>query len=127
MTTRKHKPLIAFTAALIAALAVPAIAQSTTTAEDSAAATQPQQTEAAEQPTAHTSDQSSAGHQSWASVDTDGDGAISKQEAQVNAGLAQIFDQADSNGDGKLTAEEYKAFVAKQQSGATAAPTPQQN
>ncbi len=60
------------------------------------------------------------GGQTWASVDTDSDGAISKPEAQVNAGLAQIFDQADGDHDGKLTPDEYKAFVATQQSGGAA-------
>ncbi|MEP6908618.1 MAG: EF-hand domain-containing protein, partial [Pseudoxanthomonas sp.] len=46
-------------------------------------------------------------------VDADKDGAISKQEASSNAGLSQVFDQADGNADGKLTADEYKAFVSK--------------
>jgi len=43
----------------------------------------------------------------------------------VNAGLAQVFDQADSNKDGKLTPDEYKAYVAAQQgaaAGGNAAP-----
>lgn len=110
MNIRNHKPLIAVTAALAAALALPAMARSATQ-QDAAAA----------------SGQSSGGGQTWASVDTDSDGAISKQEAQVNAGLTQIFDQADGNADGKLTPDEYKAFVAKQQSGANSAPSQQQN
>ncbi|MDC6684876.1 EF-hand domain-containing protein, partial [Leclercia adecarboxylata] len=53
--------------------------------------------------------------QTWASVDTDGNGTISKAEAQVNAGLAQVFDQADTNKDGELSPDEYKAYVAAQQ------------
>ena len=32
---------------------------------------------------------------------------------QLKKVLAQIFDQADADTDGKLTAEEYKAFVSK--------------
>jgi hypothetical protein len=108
MNTRNRKSLIAVTAALAAALALPAMAQ--TSPQDAAAAQSAQQGGA------------SGGGQTWASVDTDSDGAISKQEAQVNAGLVQIFDQADGNGDGKLTPDEYKAFVAKQQSGASSAP-----
>lgn len=112
MNTRNRKPLIVAAAALAAALALPAMAQSASPQDPAAAA-------------AAQSGQSSGGGQTWASVDTDSDGAISKQEAQVNAGLAQIFDQADGNGDGKLTPDEYKAFVAKQQSGANSAPQQQ--
>jgi len=97
-----RKPLFVVSTVLAAALAFPAFAQS---AQSGAA--QPQQ---------------GGGGQTWASVDTDSDGAISKQEAQVNAGLSQIFDQADGNADGKLTPDEYKAFVAKQQDGANSAP-----
>ena len=29
--------------------------------------------------------------------------------------LGQVFDKADSNADGSLTADEYKAYVAKAQ------------
>ena len=104
-----RKPVFIFSAALAAALALPAFAQ---TAQSNPAA-QPQQ------------QASGGGGQTWASVDTDSDGAISKQEAQVNAGLAQIFDQADADANGKLTPDEYKAFVAKQQSGANSAPQQQ--
>lgn len=107
-----RKPLIAVTAVLAAALALPAMAQQTAQNPTSAAAQ---------------SGQASGGGQTWASVDTDGDGAISKQEAQVNAGLVQVFDQADGDADGKLTTDEYKAFVAKQQSGASSAPPQQGN
>ncbi|HYG08047.1 MAG TPA: EF-hand domain-containing protein [Stenotrophomonas sp.] len=104
----KHrKPLFVLSTVLAAALAMPAFAQS---AQSGAA--QPQQG-------------ASGGGQTWASVDTDSDGAISKQEAQVNAGLAQIFDQADGDTNGKLTPEEYKAYVAKQQAGANSAPQQQ--
>ncbi len=104
MKNRNRTSLLAATVALAAALALPAMAQSTS------------QDAAAHSGSSATSAQSGGG-QTWASVDTDSDGAISKQEAQVNAGLAQIFDQADGNADGKLTPDEYKAFVVKQQGG----------
>ncbi len=67
---------------------------------------------------ASASAQANGGGQTWASIDTDGNGTISKTEAQVNAGLAQVFDQADTNKDGELSADEYKAYVVAQQAGA---------
>lgn len=119
MKNNTRKPLIAL-AALSAALAMPlAWAQEKT--EDAAAQQQTQQSEpTAEQATGSAvqnptqSTQSAAqGKQGWADVDNDGDGAISKQEAAANAGLSQVFDQADANADGSLSADEYKAFVSK--------------
>ncbi|MBJ7575864.1 EF-hand domain-containing protein [Luteimonas sp. MC1828] len=50
---------------------------------------------------------------SWADVDTDGNGSISLTESAEIASLAQVFAQADVDADGELTADEYKAFVAK--------------
>ena len=118
MKNNTRKPLIAL-AALSAALAMPlAWAQEKT---EDAAQQQTQQSEpTAEQATGSAvqnptqSTQSAAqGKQGWADVDTDGDGAISEQEAAANAGLSQVFDQADANADGSLSADEYKAFVSK--------------
>jgi len=128
MTIRNRKPLIALIVAAGSVLAIPAMAQS---AQQSAAQAQTQAAQAqrsaaqasdaadaASGAAAQASSQAGGGGQTWASVDTDGDGAISKTEAQVNAGLAQVFDQADSNKDGKLTPDEYKAYVAAQQGAA---------
>jgi hypothetical protein len=56
---------------------------------------------------------SSNGKPGWNELDADKDGAISKQEAAGNAGLSQIFDQADADTNGALTTDEYKAFVSK--------------
>jgi hypothetical protein len=53
------------------------------------------------------------GKQDWASLDLDADTMISKEEASANAGLSQIFDKADADTDGKLTADEYNAYVSK--------------
>lgn len=125
MTIRIRKPLIALIVAAGSVLAIPAMAQS---AQQSAAqaqnqAAQAQQAaaqagdaaDAATGAAAQASQQASGGGQTWASVDTDGNGTISKAEAQVNAGLAQVFEQADTNKDGELSPDEYKAYVAAQQ------------
>jgi Ca2+-binding EF-hand superfamily protein len=46
----------------------------------------------------------------WKKVDTDGDGRISRAEAQANAPrLAEQFDQLDANNDGFLTPDELAA------------------
>jgi hypothetical protein len=130
MNNRNRKPLIGLIA-LSAALAMPmAFAQSETEETATPQTEQPAPTEAttpteAAPPTESatgasvqsteqdTSAASSGAKQGWADVDTDKDGAISKQEASSNAGLSQVFDQADADTDGKLTPEEYKAFVSK--------------
>ena len=52
---------------------------------------------------------------SWSDVDVDKDGNLSKTEASTVPALGQVFDKADSNADGSLTADEYKAYVAKAQ------------
>lgn len=124
MNNRNRKPLIGLIA-LSAALAMPmAFAQSETEEAAPPQASQPTPTEAttptesatgasvqsAEQTNAAASNDAKQG---WADVDVDKDGAISKQEASSNAGLSQVFDQADADTDGKLTPEEYKAFVSK--------------
>ena len=49
----------------------------------------------------------------WADLDVDGNGTLSKQEAGNVQSLAQVFDEADADQDGQLTPDEYKAFVAK--------------
>jgi hypothetical protein len=125
MTIRNRKPLIALIVAAGSMLAIPAMAQSAKQqaahAQNEAAQAQQaaaQAGQAADQATdaaAAASAQANGGGQTWASIDTDGNGTISKTEAQVNAGLAQVFDQADTNKDGELSADEYKAYVAAQQ------------
>lgn len=115
MTHSIRRPLIALVVAAGSVLALPALAQ---TAAQAGQADQTTQTAA--QP-AQSATQSSGGGQTWASIDTDGNGTISKDESQVNAGLAQVFEQADANKDGQLSADEYKAFVQAQQGAAGAA------
>lgn len=100
-------PLLALTASLAAPLAFaqssappaqdqqapPAADQSATQAPPAASATQSKKT--------------------WADVDGDKDGNISKTEAATEPAVGDIFEKADANKDGSLTPDEYKAFIAK--------------
>lgn len=45
---------------------------------------------------------------SFDQVDTDQDGAISRQEASAFAALELVFERADRNGDGMLDSKEYE-------------------
>ncbi|WP_045738642.1 EF-hand domain-containing protein [Xanthomonas sp. MUS 060] len=111
MNIRTRNPLIGSAVLLAATLALPAFAQD---AHGDAA----EQARSSTSATGQVTKSGASGQgQTWSDVDTDKDGAISKQEAQVNAGLSQIFSQADTDHNGKLTPEEYKAYVAKHQAG----------
>ncbi len=118
MTHRIRKPLLALIVAAGSVLALPAMAQSTAgqaqTQQDAAAAS-------SASGAGQAAGQAGGGGQTWASLDTDGNGTINKAESQANAGLAQVFDQADANKDGELTPDEYKAFVEAQRGAAGAA------
>ncbi|MEJ1098328.1 MULTISPECIES: EF-hand domain-containing protein [unclassified Pseudoxanthomonas] len=137
MNNQNRKPLIGLIA-LTAALAMPlALAQETT---DSSAAAQTQTTDPQTQDAtdATSTDATGAstsgsatgaatqsaqesgasgnvrgGKNDWASLDVDADSMISKEESAANPGLSQIFDKADADADGKLTADEYNSFVSK--------------
>lgn len=113
MSNQSRKPLIVV-GALVAALSAPfAFAQSSTaspTAQDPAAT----QSSA---PASSASGAASSGKKSWADVDLDKNGTLSKTEASAVPALTQVFDQADADADGALTADEYKAYVAKAQTG----------
>ncbi|QSX79540.1 EF-hand domain-containing protein [Agrilutibacter solisilvae] len=109
--------------ALVAMLSAPlAFAQETSTTTDPA---QPPAADAQAQPTTTSNDASAAttagdpaAKKSWADVDADKDGKLSKAEADSVPALATVFGQADADADGTLTADEYKAYVAKNQEGA---------
>ncbi|ALN63996.1 MULTISPECIES: hypothetical protein [Lysobacter] len=119
MNQISRKSLIG-TLALVASLSAPlAFAQSTTAAqtpptEDAAAAATGAQDAAATsaaQPTA-----AAPQKKSWADVDGNKDGNLSKTEAAAVPALGQVFEQADADANGALTPDEYKAYVAKVQS-----------
>ncbi|MET0289574.1 MAG: EF-hand domain-containing protein [Pseudoxanthomonas sp.] len=93
-------------------------AQSQAADQQRDAATSQQATGAATQAAQQSGASSGQGQQGWADVDTDANGTISKQEATANAGLTQIFDQADADTNGELTPDEYKSFISKNYGGA---------
>jgi heme-binding NEAT domain protein len=49
---------------------------------------------------------------SLATLDTNKDGVVDKQEARASASLTAIFDKADTNRDGKLDAAELSAAAS---------------
>ncbi|MFC5577034.1 EF-hand domain-containing protein [Lysobacter niabensis] len=114
------------TFALVATLSAPlAFAQTDTTATDASMqsttatdASSAQTTPAPAQPTTYndaaaSTIQGDPAKKSWADVDVDKDGNLSKAEASAVPALGQVFDKADGNADGSLSADEYKAYVAK--------------
>jgi hypothetical protein len=109
MSPTNRRVSLSLAVAIAACLAAPmAMAQSTDTAADPATAAQ----DATAVPP--TSADASAGATSWNDLDTDMDGRISKTEAVAMPALEQVFDQADADGDGALTSEEYQSYVANQ-------------
>ena len=48
----------------------------------------------------------------WQALDTDGNGSLSMSEAASLDSLAKVFGQADADGNGELTGEEYKTWWA---------------
>ncbi|MEN1925901.1 EF-hand domain-containing protein [Luteimonas sp. MJ293] len=75
-----------------------------------------------QEPATPTAQSAPQGQVSWTDLDTDGDGNLSRAEAAGLPQLAQVFDQADADGDGVLTPQEYQAWAASQGAGA---PPPQ--
>jgi len=103
-----RKPLFGLIA-LGAALAMPmAFAQDPTAAEPPTA-----QDPTTEYPTQSPAPAAEQQPLTWADLDVDGNGTLSKTEAGNLPSLAQVFDEADTDRDGELTPDEYKAFVAK--------------
>lgn len=50
----------------------------------------------------------------WKAADADGDGALSRQEAEKSMpGIAQRFEKFDGNGDGKIARDEMHNFRVK--------------
>lgn len=109
-----HSLRTAVFAALV--LATPLAFAQDAGASQAQAATQAQDVPPAEAP----APAGSTEKKSWADVDVNKDGSLSRDEVGSVPALAEVFDAADANADGNLTADEYKAHVAKaaQQDGA---------
>ncbi|MDR0183717.1 EF-hand domain-containing protein [Lysobacter arvi] len=117
MILKNRKPLIA--AALVAVLSSPlAFAQTATPQADDPAAASASQPTSDAATSASGAPSGAPAKKSWSDVDTDKNGSLSKSEASSVPALGQVFDQADADADGALTADEYKAYVAKAQGGA---------
>ena len=99
-----RKPLSALIA-LGAALAIPAAF-----AQDATAPTTQTPPTDATQSTAPAAEQKPL---TWADLDVDGNGTLSQTEAGGLQQLSQVFGEADTDADGELTPDEYKAFVAQ--------------
>lgn len=98
-----------------AAFAIPsAFAQNA----ESAAANDPMQAEGAMQPAQPATPAAPPNQVTWADLDADKDGNLSKTEVATVPELSQVFDSADGNKDGKLSADEYKTFAAANSGGA---------
>jgi len=107
--TNKLAGLIALGAALVMPMA---FAQTTPTTDDSAMQSASPTPQAQPAPTAEPK------QVTWADLDTDKDGNLTKTEVATVPALNQVFDQADADANGKLTAEEYKTFASKNSGGA---------
>lgn len=106
--TRSNRASLSALLILSAACAMPlAFAQET-----------PPTSETGAQPTQTTTDAATPtptpapAKKSWADLDVDKNGSLSKDEASNIPSLQAVFDQADSNADGALTGEEYKTYLA---------------
>ena len=112
---------LAFAQSQTDASSTDASAQSTTASDASTQSTTPTDASTQSQSATTSNDASAATTQgdpskkSWADVDADKDGNLSKAEAAAVPALGQVFDQADSNADGSLSADEYKAYVKTQE------------
>lgn len=97
--------------ALSAAFAAPMSFAQSTTPTDSAAQGAAQTT--ANQPATPAPQTDAApAKKTWADLDTDKDGNLTKTEAATIPSLQAVFDQADANADGALSGEEYKTYLA---------------
>ena len=53
---------------------------------------------------------------SWSELDVNSNGSLSSSEAAPMESLAKVFAKADADGNGELTQDEYKAWLASNSS-----------
>ena len=117
-TNRTRNTLAILSFALASTLAAPAaFAQSApANPQDPAAQAVPQQaaTEATPQATEAVPavPQAKPAQKSWNDLDANGNGSLSVTEAAPIESLTKVFAKADKDGNGELTADEYKAWLA---------------
>lgn len=70
----------------------------------------PTQSDPAKQSTPKTGTYHGSGDSSFDELDANKDGYLSKEEVMGNPGLAQNFADIDTNGDGRISIEEWKAM-----------------
>jgi hypothetical protein len=111
-TNRNKNTLAILSIALASALAAPAaFAQSApANPQDPAAQAAPQSAPPAEAAPQATDPAQKT--KTWAELDANGNGSLSVTEAAPIESLAKVFPKADKDGDGELTADEYKAWLA---------------
>jgi hypothetical protein len=63
-------------------------------------------------PTATPTDKAAPAKTAWEDLDINKDGNLSKEETTALPALNEVFDKADSNADGVLTADEYRTYLA---------------
>jgi hypothetical protein len=121
MTSRHFLPLgLAIAAALSAPLAFAQDANASATAQDAAQSATPAtpatpadpQAGTAATPATPAEPAADAKKVTWSDLDADKDGKLSKTEAAPIDSLSQSFEAADSDKDGALTTDEYKAYLA---------------
>ena len=118
MTSRHFLPLgLAIAAAVSAPLAFAQDANANATAQDAAQSATPAtpadpQAGTAATPATPAEPAADARKVTWSDLDADKDGKLSKTEVAPIDSLSQSFDAADSDKDGALTTDEYKAYLA---------------
>lgn len=104
----------------------PAAEQASTTAQDAAKdatkaaqdATTQTQNEAATTNEATAATSGEPQKKNWSDLDVNKNGTLSASEAASVQSLASAFSTADSNADGELTQDEYKAYLETSEKGA---------
>jgi hypothetical protein len=72
--------------------------------------------DAAPQPAPAAADNAAPAKTAWEDLDINKDGNLSKGETAPMPALHEVFEKADANADGALTGDEYRGYLAANQS-----------